>query len=78
MEIWYKLSFFWVITVLKSDLKVTNISGGLAGGLSGLLSDQNIKDAAKIAGGMYMAKKMGGKGGAAIAGYGLMKKFGKF
>jgi hypothetical protein len=48
------------------------------GGLGGLLNNQTLQDAAKVAGGMYMAKKMGGKGGAALAGMGLMKKFGKF
>ena len=63
---------FWVSTSSKIVL------GGLAGGLSGLLNNKDIQDAAKIAGGMYMAKKMGGKGGAALAGYGMMKKFGKF
>jgi len=48
------------------------------GGLGGLLNNPAIKEAATMAGGMYMAKKMGGKGGAAVAGLGLLKKFGKF
>ena len=46
--------------------------------MGGLLTKENIEQAAKVAGGMYVAKKMGGKGGAALAGMGLMKKFGKF
>ena len=50
----------------------------MGGVLGGLLTKENIQDAAKVAGGMYMAKKMGGKGGAAIAGYGLMKHLKKF
>merc|ERR1711935_1124903 len=48
------------------------------GALGGLLNNPAIKEAATMAGGMYMAKKMGGKGGAAVAGLGLLKKFGKF
>ena len=45
----------------------------LGGGLGGLLTQENITQAAKVAGGMYVAKKFGGKGGAALAGAAMLK-----
>ena len=45
----------------------------ILGGLGGLLTQENITQAAKVAGGMYVAKKLGGKGGAALAGAAMLK-----
>ena len=37
------------------------------------MTQENITQAVKVAGGMYAAKKLGGKGGAALAGAAMLK-----
>ena len=58
--------------VVQANKKL-EVTIAILGGLGGLLTQENITQAAKVAGGMYVAKKLGGKGGAALAGAAMLK-----